>query len=126
MKRFWIGIAILAILLGIGIGISTGMHRIHAPIAADLEKASTYALADNWQEAQRLVRSATSRWEKYYRFTAAFADHNPMDDMDGLFAELEVYAKEQEMPHFSSTCAYLGRLATAMAESHLIQWWNFL
>ena len=126
MKHLWIGVLILAILLTLGLIINRRMDVIHAPIADDLAKAAEAALSDDWDTALSCMRSASARWEKYRRFTAAFADHNPMDELDGLFAELQVYADEREMPHFASTCARLNHLANAMAESHMLYWWNLL
>lgn len=126
MKRLWIGIVILAVLLAGSIAISVAMSAIHDPIAADLELAAQKALQEDWDSALSLFRRANGRWEKYHDFTAAFADHTPMDEMDTLLEELEVYAHEQENPHFSATCAHLYFMAKAIAETHLLTWWNLL
>lgn len=126
MKRFWIGISILAVLLVSGWLVQRGMDAIHRPIADDLEQAAQAALDEDWETALSLAQRAHARWEKYHHFTAAFADHNPMDDLDGLFAELEIFAQEREMPHFAAVCLHLQQLADAMAESHGINWWNLL
>lgn len=126
MKRLCIGIVILALLLGGSVAINLAMGRIHRPIADDLQQAGQRALAEDWDAALALFRQADRRWEKYHRFTAAFADHTPMDEMDSLLEELEVYALQRENPHFSATCAHLYFMATAIAESHNISWWNLL
>ncbi len=126
MKRLWIGIVILALLLAGGYLIRTALISIHTPIALDLEQAAEAALREDWATALRLARVATDRWNRYHRFTAAFADHNPMDELDGLFAQLPVYAQQRENPHFSATCKQLSFLATAIAESHRLSWWNLL
>ena len=126
MKHLWIGVLILALLLTLGLVISLRMGAIHTPIAENLGAAAEAALADDWDTALFCVQSASSRWEKHRRFTAAFADHNPMDELDGLFAELQIYAQEREMPHFASTCARLNHMAKAMAECHMLYWWNLL
>lgn len=126
MKRLWIGIAILAVLLAGSLSISFAMEKIHRPIARDLESAAQKALDEDWETALTLFHKANARWEKYHRFTAAFADHTPMDEMDTLLEELEIYAKQQENPHFSATCAHLYFMATAIAESHSASWWNLL
>ncbi len=126
MKRFWIGVVILAVLLSGSFAISATMESIHRPIATQLEQAAQKALEDDWPAALELARQANDRWEKYHRFTAAFADHTPMDEMDTLLEELQVYAQTRENPHFSATCAHLCFMATAIAESHLLCWWNLL
>lgn len=126
MKRFWMGVVILAVLL-IGSGaICAAFSSIHRPIAAELEQAAQLALDGDWDNAFVCARWAGDRWEKYHRLTAAFADHTPMDEMDTLLKELEIYAQEKENPHFSATCSHLAFMATAIAESHLLTWWNLL
>lgn len=126
MKRFWIGISILAVLLVSGWLSQKGMVAVHRPIADDLEQAAQAALEEDWETALPLAAHAHARWKKYHHFTAAFADHNPMDDLDGLFAELEIFGYEREMPHFAAVCLHLHQLADSMAESHGINWWNLL
>lgn len=126
MKRFWISILLLSVLLFAGWLIQWGMDAVHRPIAEDLQQAAQAALQEDWDTALLLSQRAHARWEKYHRFTAAFADHTPMDELDGLFAEQTVFAAEREMPHFAAACMHLSQLATAMADSHSISWWNLL
>lgn len=126
MKRLWIGIFILTVLLGGSVAISTAMERIHQPIARDLQQAADRAQQEDWAAALEHFQRAKLRWEKYHNFTAAFADHTPMDEMDTLLSELNIYATERENPHFGATCAHLAFMATAIADSHLLTWWNLL
>lgn len=126
MKRLWIGLSILALLLTGSFLIHAALARIHNPIAADLEQAAAAALNEDWATALDLAQHATVRWEKFHHFTAAFADHTPMDELDGLFRELKIYAGMRENPHFSATCTHLSFLATSIAESHRLSWWNLL
>lgn len=126
MKRLWIGVLILALLLAGSLAIGIGIHSVHHQIAVDFAMAAEKAATQQWDAALALTRQARSRWERYHAMTAAFADHTPMDEMDCLLAELEFYASQREQPHFSSTCGHLSTLASAMAESHLLTWWNLL
>lgn len=126
MKRFWWGAGLLIVLLILSSLITFSMERIHEPVANLLKQASEASLEEDWEKANALAGEAKARWEQYWQFTAAFADHTPMDELDGLFAELEVYGKEKEMPHFAATCSHLSMLALAMASSHTPNWWNVL
>ena len=126
MKRFWLGILVLAVLLGGCCLIRTALEKIHQPIAADLEQAAAAALTQDWATALDKAEHAFVRWEKFHHFTAAFTDHTPMEELDGLFQELKIYAWEQENPHFSATCARISLLAASFAESHRLSWWNLL
>lgn len=126
MKRFWIGIALLAVLLIAGSIISYAMHTIHTHTAALLEQAAEAAQNQDWKTATQMAELAQAHWQNWRHFTAAFADHVPMDELDGLFAELAVLTQAQEMPNFAATCAHLAKLAQAMADSHSLYWWNLL
>lgn len=126
MKRLLLGLLILAVLLCGCLAISAAMAEIHRPIADCFGTAARLALRENWTEAAAQLERACNRWEKFRPFTAAFADHTPMDEIDALLEEVAIYAEMWENPHFSAACGRLYFLETAMAESHLLRWWNLL
>ena len=126
MKRGGMGIALLAILLIFGIVVSMEMRSVHQDISQLLDQAAQSAALEDWQQAEALALLARDQWVSHHNVTAAFADHTPMDELDGLFAELTVFLDNRESPHFEATCARLSLLAQAMADSHGVQWWNVL
>ncbi len=126
MRRLILGLTILGLLLLAGAGISIAMERIHSPIAETLSQAAEAAQAKDWAKAKALAESAGARWEAYWLFTAAVADHTPMDEIDSGLAELKIYLAEEEMPHFAATAKQLQALVEAMAGSHSPAWWNFI
>lgn len=126
MKRGIWGIGILLVLLAFGIATSLHMQSIHRDIGRHLKLAQAAAATQQWQTAETQMRQAADAWQRHHTFTAAFADHTPMDEMDGLFAELEVFLKKRESPHFEAVCGRLILQTQAMADSHGIQWWNIL
>lgn len=89
MKRFWLGIGIMVVLLGLGIGAQVWMDALHTPCAAELEQAAQEALQDNWSQALLLAEQASSRWEQTKKVISSLADHTPMDEVDMLLAELQ-------------------------------------
>lgn len=125
-KRFWLGIGILVLFLGMGIGISLGMDAIHAPAERALEQAAEKALNGQMEEAVALAREAHDWWDDSWKLTASVADHSPMDEVDVLFEEMEVYAQAREDKHFAACCAQLGKLVESMAAAHRFNWWNLL
>jgi hypothetical protein len=125
-RRFWLGVGILALFLVLGIEVSLGMDMIHGPAEQALEQAAEKALAGQMEEAVALARQAHDWWDDRWTLTASVADHSPMDEVDALFAEMEVYAKAQEDKHFAACCAQLGRLVESMAAAHRFNWWSLL
>lgn len=126
MKRLWLGVAILLVVLMVGTGLSIAFSRLHTPISETLNEAGRAALAEDWEKATALANAAGADWEKIRHFTAAVAEHTPLEEMDSLFARLEVLCRARETAEFSAVCAELSILATTMGQSQSIVWWNLL
>ena len=126
MKRGWFGVGLLAVLLALGIFSSVAMGLFHEPVADVLERASDYALEENWDQARRLSGRAEDTWEELWHFSASFADHSPMEEIDSLFAQLEIYEKARDPVAFAAVCASLSRQLEAMSDAHELSWWNLL
>lgn len=117
-RRFILGLTLLILVLALTIGAAIGMKAIHQPGEAALTSAAQLAMDGDMEQAIPLARQAYSRWQKYRNITAAFADHNPMDDTERLFREMLVYAKTGEDPHFAACCEQLSAMLRAMYETH--------
>lgn len=126
MKRFWVGVGLLAVLMGIGVITAVSMRYVHAPVAELLSRASRAALTEDWEKAEALSKEAMEQWQQHWHATAALADHEPMEEIDSLFAELEVYLETKEDVHFAACCRNLSTLAKAVGEAHTINWWNLM
>ncbi len=126
MKRIVLGCSILGVLLALAVLFSAQMGRMHAPLSKALQAAADASAREDWAAAQQLADKAAADWERCKHFTAALADHSPMDEIDSLFCELTVYLEEREMPHFAATCRHLATLTEAMMENHALSWWNLL
>ncbi len=126
MRRLYLGAGLLAALLAAGIVLASLFVRLHEPISAALEQAQGAALAGDWEETSRLLQSVHQDWKGFRRFTAAVADHEPMEEMDAYFSRLEAECRMRQADEFAADCAELARLAEAMAESQKLTWWNLL
>ena len=126
MKRGWFGAALLLILLALGIGSSSLMGNLHRPLADSLERSSEYALEGNWATAQETALQAEETWKKLWHFSAALSDHEPMEQIDSLFAQLEVYRTDGDTIGFAAACASLSRQIEAIADAHELRWWNLM
>lgn len=117
-RRFIVGLVLLILVLAFSVGTAIGMRAIHVPGEAALTQAAQLALADKMEQAIPLAQQAYVRWQKYRGITAAFADHNPMDDTERLFREMLVYAQTDEVPHFAACCTQLSAMLKAIYETH--------
>ncbi len=124
--RFYLGICLLAVFLILGVFVAFSMDAAAAPIAQQLEQASQDALSGDMEKSIALAESAKNGWYDHWKCFAMVADHSPMDEIDGLFSEMEVYARSADSVHFSACCAQLSELVEAMADAHRFTWWNLL
>lgn len=126
MKRAWFAFVLLLALLAAAIGITLSMDRIHEPAAALLNEAAEAALERNWIGASINLHLAQQRWEDFRDFSAAVADHEPMEEITAWFSRLEIYLKQRNSTEFAASCIYLSELVEAMGEAHGFSWWNLL
>lgn len=126
MTRGWFGLAILIVFLVLGFVTAGVMDNAHIPTEKLLAQAAEKTLDGDFEEGVTLGLEAKSRWDRHWNGTATVADHSPMDDVDALFAEMEVYAQAEEKPHFAACCQELSQRIQAMAGAHRFSWWNVL
>lgn len=126
MRRLWLGVVLLILLLLLGLWVSAATADIHCPLSESLHQASEAALRGDWETAEACAQDASARWGRTWQLTASVADHTPMDEIDSLFAQLPVYARVREAQHFSATCEELSRRVRAMSDAHSLTWWNLL
>ena len=126
MKRGWLGVGILAVFLALGLLISVLASNAHQPTGDMLEQAAEKTLSGDFAGGIALGMEARQRWQRQWNGTASIADHSPMDEVDALFAEMEIYARTGEQPHFAACCKELSQRLKAIADAHKFSWWNVL
>ena len=122
-RRFYLGLGLLTVVLALGLLTGWLMEKSQMPTARLLDQA---AQAEDMQTGTQLAQQAKATWYKQRKGVAAVADHTPMDEIDALFAELDVYIQKEEDVHFSACCSQLASLLRAVAEAHKLNWWNML
>ena len=126
MKRGWFGAALLLVLLLLGIFSTVTMGMFHKPMSEAMERASELSLDGNWEQATRIAGQTEENWEELWHFSACFADHGPMEEIDSLFAQLEIYRETKDVLGFAAVCASLSKQLEAMGDAHELSWWNLL
>ena len=126
MNRFVLGVVILAVFLALGLGVAWGMNGMHLDVSDNLSLAARQVISGDWETGVSLAKKAKADWENNWQKTACVADHAPMDEIDGLFAQLQAFENPEEAVHYASVCAQLSKLVEAMAEAHQFSWWNLL
>lgn len=126
MKRCRFGVILLACLLILGGASAWAMGKASEPVADLCRKAGDSALSGDWAVAEAQFRQAKMQWDSRFPFCATLADHEPMENINGMFAQLEVYARCRDAESFAAACALLSEDVEAVGEAHRLSWWNIL
>ncbi len=126
MKRFVIGLVLLGVLLAGSILQSVGISRVHQSLSQALEQASLAAREHNWSTAFELDAQAWESWKKWRHVTAAFADHEPLEELEQLFSQLMLCKVLGLEENYAVICSDLSHICKAISESFQISWWNVL
>lgn len=126
MKHLWFGVGLLAVLLIVSLCLGSALEDIHHTPAKDLDKAAEAALEEDWALASALFLRAEKHWQKHRNLTAALARHDPIEQIDAGFAELEVFAVCQDESSFGAACAQLAQQLRNLPQPHSFSWWNLL
>lgn len=123
MKRIWIGVGILIVLLAVGILMMQLTDRQLEQTADALQQA---AGTGDWELAVSLAREARQDWNRRCHLMAALTDHADLDLIEGGFAQLEVYGQRNAQTDHAATCAQLSEALRHLKESQKLTWWNLL
>lgn len=126
MKRLWIGVALLVLMLASGIAMLLLSHHFYRSFSDTLNSAADAALSENWADAEALAQQATRQWQRYHRFLASFTDHEPVEQVDLLLSRLALFRNARLAVDFADVCKSLSHLSEAIDESHSLNWWSVL
>ena len=126
LGREAVGMVLLAVLFLTGLLVSWDMGRTHTAISGYLEDAAWFALSGNWKNAREAASAAEHNWESHRNLSSLLADHTPMEEIDALFAEINICSVARNAGDFAASCNYLSRKVEAMGEAHRLSWQNIL
>jgi len=126
MKQLWWGIALLIILLAGSIFLGNRLAESGEQPLRDLDRAASAAAEGSWGKASALVLRAEKHWHSHRKLAAVLSSHDPLEQVDAAFAQLNTYAAAKDPVQFRALCAVLGQELTALYQSGLFRWWNLL
>ena len=118
MKRVWIGGALLAVLLTVGLLAGWAMDRGLCPGAEKLKQAGELAAAGRWEAAEEMLDDVEDIWEDRQWLVTALYDHEIVDDIDASLAQLEVYCDAKDALAFRALCRSLAENMEAAGKAH--------
>ena len=125
MKRIWFGAGLLIALLLLGLLCGFLIEHSQLESAEKLQRASDCAAEGDWAGAKTLLAEANQLWMRKRPLITALCDHEPIEEIEKLYAKLEVFADERSIISFRSVCAELSRQLEALGNSHNFTFGNF-
>lgn len=126
MNRLWLGIGVLAALLGCSLWVTGRSGKVHGDISQRLEQAAQAALAEDWPAVAVMTEQIHRRWDDNLRFSTAFSEHSLLDEVEAGIARLEVYLSRHQASDYAAQSAALARRVEALEEAHRLSWNNLL
>lgn len=126
MGRFWFGTGLLVVIFALSWLLGSGISKAGEESIVPLETATAAALAEDWAGASEHRAAAATHWQKVRPFAAALCRHEPVEQIDLLFAQLEVYEHSKSGPEFAATATGIAQTLETLPVSHRFHWWNLL
>ena len=126
MKRFWLGLGLLILLLALGFYETYRVNTLTLPVADAVEQAGNAAAEGDWPRAAGLLQQAQALWKKHWGFLSAMLHHGPMEEIDSQFSRAEALLESRSAGEFAAGCARLAELIRAMGEGHQLNFQNLL
>ena len=126
MKRIWFCGGMMIALLALSVALYFRPGQYYETLSRQMLQASEYAQVENWAQADTISRQCRQKFSETRAFCAAFSDHEPLERMEVLFAQLAVYLQQQETLSFATAALELSTLAREVSESFSLRWWTFL
>ena len=126
MRRSWMGLVLLVVLLLSGLGLSSAMVGKCREDSEMLTMAAEKALEENWHQAAILTARARQSWSSWEFFRCAMADHKASEEIDVMFTVLEVHGATRNRQWFAATCQEAARKLEALGDAHRLNLHNLL
>ena len=107
MKRFWLGIMILAVLFGFCLLAMRYTARCTETMQDFLLSAGQAAEREDFALAAKCIAEAQEEWETHGRILGALLRHDEADCVESDLALLSQYADFRDALDFSAVCAGL-------------------
>ena len=126
MKQLWYGTALLILLFAASLLLGNHLEKACTQPIRDLDRATDAALEENWGLASALVIRAKKDWQRHRGITAALAHHDPLEEIDRDFTQLDVFTRTKDAVQFCALCAALEQNFENLQQSGRFRWWNLL
>lgn len=126
MKYFWIGTAILALLLTLGVTSNIASGLILRKSEALLRQADEAVGRNELQKALEKSRQAEEEWSKGKKMLHITMTHTLLDEVDASFSNLDTYGEEEERTEYRVCCRELLLKLRHIRDMDIPHYYHFL
>ena len=126
MKKLWLGLGLLGILLALGLGVLGMLAERSRRTDAALGRAAEAAEAGDMALALDRAGEALQYWQAATPGIDAVTSHEETDEIQRALAELLALAKSGKREEFLALCARLRVMTAHLAEMERPRWYNLL
>ena len=126
MKRLWIAVAVLLVLLGSTLGNSWYIGHTVSGFVEQLTAAHKQAASDNWERAAQLTQQVVDHWQRHDFYFHVMLPHADIDQIHLTFQEVEEYLELEEADQYNAASAKLITQLGLLAEMEQLNLKNIL
>ena len=126
MKIFAIPAAVLGLLLALSLWSGRYLTRQCGSWDAQLAAIDAPAAQEDWETAEARLESLYTDWRQADLWLRITAEHDALDDAEGLFRRALVLAEEEDSVEFRAHIADLRSALQRLCEMAQLRWENVL
>lgn len=126
MKRLWIALGVLALLLAGSLWNTARVTRVSDTLTAALNQAEAAVAEDDWDTAAALTQQALEQWTAAEPWLAFVLCHENTDAVTTGFQEVLGFLQYRSAPEYDSANGALVAQVEHLAEIEALNWKNVL
>jgi len=126
MKRLWICVIILLVMLCATLGNSRYLNDLVSDFSSNLTAAHQLSAQDNWEAARQLTQQVADHWQEHDFYLHIMLPHRDIDEIHLIFQEVEEYLELEEADQYNAANAKLIAQLGLLAEMEQLNIKNIL
>lgn len=126
MKRIWIALTLLILVLASALGNSYYVFRFTNDTVDLLSEAETMADTERWDRAEELTEFARHGWADHETYLHVFLRHSDVDSIEVCFEEVLAFLRRREIGEYSAANARLIQELKLLANGEHLSLGNIL
>ena len=126
MKRIWISLGILVLVLAGTLVHISGVRSVTGSITNRLDRAEAVVEQGDWEQARQLTQEAKEEWESVDTWFAIMLRVGDTDEVTTGFQEVMGFLQYEETAEYDSANGTLVEKVKHLYETERLSWTNLL